>query len=70
MAAIIETVESLDIALQYWKNYTIDPSYINLQHAVDALKNNESFIEARMEYSGRWTVRSGVHNSGVLTSNA
>ncbi|OJT14310.1 hypothetical protein TRAPUB_9171 [Trametes pubescens] len=64
MAAIIETVESLDIALQYWKNYTIDPSYINLQHAVDALKNNESFIEARMEYSGRWTMCSAENRLG------
>lgn len=53
----LDTLEKLDHALHYWRDFSFDSSYIKLQDAIDGLNQNKPLAEARMEYYGRWTVR-------------
>ncbi len=57
-AAYIETQEQLEQTLQYWRNFSFNKNYINLQDAVDKLDTKDSLVTTYHQYAPRWVVSS------------
>ncbi|KAI1785503.1 hypothetical protein LXA43DRAFT_1065835 [Ganoderma leucocontextum] len=54
---LIETLEKLDEALDYWKNTTFSQHYLKLGDVVESLRkprHGGHLVDARQEYAARW----------------
>ncbi|KAI1786565.1 hypothetical protein LXA43DRAFT_897731 [Ganoderma leucocontextum] len=56
---LIETLEKLDEALDYWKNTTFSQHYLKLGDVVESLRkpcHGGHLVDARQEYAARWVL--------------
>ena len=67
---LIDTLEKLDDALDYWKNTTFSQHYLKLGDVVESLRmprQGPHLVDARQEYAARWLV-SHITSSANLCS--